>query len=156
MTDVRIAVSPTADKAARQLRLYAKKLSSWPILFAEIGIALAEAEAEWFQTEGEGSWKPLSKAYAARKAQLFPGQTILVASGELRDSLTNAGRAMRLVGPDAMMYASDVEVNGHNLADLHQGGATNLPVRKPIISIRRQREIARRLTLTHVKYRRPE
>lgn len=150
---VRIAVSPTANKAARRLRLYAKKLSAWPVLFVEIGRAFAEAEAQWFQTEGDGSWKPLSERYAERKAALYPGRTILVASGELEKSLTNSARAVKLVGPDVFTYSSDVDVNGYNLAELHQAGTDTMPVRKPIISIRKQREIARRLTLEHVQYR---
>jgi hypothetical protein len=152
MADVRIAVSPTLDRAVRRLRLYGKKLSSWPVLFVEIGEAFAEAEREWFQTQGDGSWKPLSKAYAERKAKLYPGKTILVASGELEKSLTDTLRAIRLIPPDMFTFGSDVEVNGYSLAELHQSGTERMPVRKPIISIRKQREIARTLTLRHVKY----
>jgi len=148
----RVAVSPTADKAVRRLQLYAKKLSSWPILWVEIGHALADAERTWFETEGDGSWKPLSEDYARRKAQLYPGKTLLVASEELQKSLTDPSRAMSLAGPDTLLFGSDVTVGQYKLSALHQTGAGNLPVRKPLISINKQRAIVRRLTAEHVRY----
>lgn len=42
-----------------------------------------------FESEGEAideNWSPLSKAYALRKEKLYPGKTILDASGLMRDS----------------------------------------------------------------------
>ncbi len=148
----RVAVSPTLDRSVRRLQLYAKKLSSWPILWVEIGHALADAERELFQTEGSGAWKPLDPDYAAAKAALYPGKTILRATDDLYESLTDPKRAMTLAGPDTLLFGSDVTVGNYKLAALHQEGAGNLPVRKPLVSIVKQRQIVRAATLRHVRY----
>lgn len=148
----RVAVSPTLDRAVRRLQLYARKLASWPVLWVEIGHALADAEREWFQTQGDGSWAPLDPDYAARKAALFPGKTILRATDELYKSLTDPARAMTLAGPDTLLFGSDVTVGNYKLGALHQEGAGHLPVRKPLVSIVKQREIVRIATDRHVRY----
>lgn len=150
--DVRVAVSPTLDRAVRRLQLYAEHLSSWPILWVEIGHALADAEREWFESEGDGSWKPLDPDYAARKAQLFPGKTILRATDELFESLTDPTKAMTLAGPDSLLFGSDVTVGNYKLAALHQEGTSKMPARKPFVSIVKQREIVRAATARHVRY----
>lgn len=66
------------------------------------------AEKEQFDSEGSagasGKWTPLSKAYAEYKAQKFPGQSILKATGALEESLTD------LEGLDAVFRISKDEI----------------------------------------------
>lgn len=122
--------------ANRKLEAFAAKLEAPLPMFEEISRELAVAEQAWFTSEGSGSWEPLSLAYAEQKASKFPGQPILVASGELRDWLTNPAKAMKLVGPDVMQWINDrATPDGRwNLAELHRDGTDKMPARDPIVS----------------------
>lgn len=146
-----IAVSPTLDSAVRRLSAYGVKMRDWPLVWEEIGTAFAQAELELFQTEGAqhgGSntpWAQLKDSTLESKSKLWPGTTILVASGELEASLTEKDRAMHVLGPDVMLWRSDVTTpDGRwNLAALHYTGTRYMVPRNPIINIRYQRELAR-------------
>jgi phage gpG-like protein len=146
MAGVRIAVSPSLPRTERRLTLYGEQLANWPLLWGEISVALQEAERDWFESEGEGTWKPLQPDYRARKALLYPGKTILRATDALYDSLTGSDAA-KLVGPEAMEFGTDDPV-----AQFHYDGTERMPKRNPIIPISRQREIARGLLAEHVDY----
>lgn len=50
-----------------------------------------EALREWFESEGDGSWEPLSPTYAAWKSQHFPGKGINRATDVLFKSMTGDG-----------------------------------------------------------------
>lgn len=58
-------------------------------------------ELEQFGTEGaagrHGGWPGLKEPYKSRKSHLFPGAPILVRSGRLRESLTQAGASGAIV-----------------------------------------------------------
>lgn len=91
------------------------------------------AEREQFQTEGSagasGKWSPLSTPYARFKAERFPGETILRATGALEASLTDPDAF------DAIFRADEREiVLGTKVpyARAHQRGAGRLPSRPPI------------------------
>lgn len=112
--------------------------------------AIAAAETEWFATEGEGSWKQLSAAYAAQKAMVFPGQPILVATGDLRDSLTTPTRLAQSIGPDSLSVGSDV-----SYAAYHQSGTQFMPARPPLIPVTKMRAVTRLALEAHVAYRTP-
>lgn len=154
----RVTVSHV-EPAMRRLSLWGAKLRDWPVLWEQIGRAFADAEASLFESEGADGggentpWAQLDENYAARKAQLYPGKPILQASGELEESLTDPERAMRLVAPDVLLYGSDVTTaDGWNLAELHYAGTSKMPARNPLISIVRQREIARTALAFHTRY----
>lgn len=144
---VKITVSPSVPRTQRNLTLYGAQLANWPLLWGEVSIALCEAEKEWFESEGDGTWKPLNPEYASRKAVLFPGKTILRATDTLYDSLTEPGQAGHLNSPEQFVFGSDDEV-----ADYHYKGTPRMPKRNPIIPISRQREIVRGLLEEHVRY----
>lgn len=143
----RIAVSPGLPRTERNLTLYGRQLANWPLLWGETIIALTEAERDWFATEGDGTWKPLNPAYAARKASLFPGKPILRATDTLYESLTEPKYAAAIAGPNMMVFGSDDPV-----AEYHYRGTPKMPKRNPLISINRQREIVRGLLEAHVNY----
>jgi phage gpG-like protein len=143
----RIAVSPSVPRTQRNLTLYGQELSNWPMLWGEVSLALCEAEKEWFESEGDGTWKPLSPAYAARKAHLFPGKPLLRATDTLYESLTEPSEAGSLNSPNQMVFGSDDPV-----AEYHYKGTDRMPRRNPIIPISRQREIVRGLLEDHVRY----
>lgn len=145
--DTRIAVSPGLPRTERNLTLYGQQLDNWPLLWGEVAIALTEAERDWFETEGDGGWKPLSPRYAETKERLYPGRTILRRTDELYESLTEPSRAARLAGPDALVFGSDDPVAGY-----HYDGTEKMPKRNPLISIVKQREIVRGLLEAHVRY----
>lgn len=144
---IRIAVSPSVPRTERRLTLYGEQLADWPVFWAEVAIAFAQAEQEWFESQGEGTWAPLNPEYAARKAELFPGKTILRATDTLYDSLTDTSQAAHLAGPDAMVFGTTDPV-----AQYHYDGTPKMPKRNPLISIVKQREIARSLLESHVAY----
>jgi len=61
----------------------------------DLRFAFNEISRDWlrsnmaqFTLKGSGLYPPLSAKYAARKAVKFPGASILVATGQLRDSVT--------------------------------------------------------------------
>jgi hypothetical protein len=130
--------------ANRKLESYAAKLAAPTAMFEEIAQELSAAEQDWFSSEGNGTWEPLSLEYAERKAQEWPGQPILVASGELRDWLVNPAKAMRMTSPDSMQWVNDRSTpDGRwNLAELHRDGTDKMPKRDPVVPESRLNEIA--------------
>ena len=60
-----------------------------------------------FETEGQAideAWAPLSKAYAYRKAKMYPGKGILEATGTMRQSFQSQVDSTSLVIWNAMEY----------------------------------------------------
>lgn len=60
-----------------------------------------------FETEGEAIdevWAPLSPAYAKQKERIYPGETILTASGLMRESFTSLVDPTSLTIGNAMEY----------------------------------------------------
>jgi phage gpG-like protein len=92
-------------------------------------------EREQFASEGaagaSGKWTPLSKAYERFKAQAFPGETILRATGHMEASLTD---------PDALdaIYSAERDQITFGTKDpkavAHHRGSGHLPSR-PVISM---------------------
>lgn len=155
---VRVAVAGVRP-AMRRLSLYGAKLRDWPLLWEEIGRGFAEAEVKLFESEGADGggentpWADLSESYAEAKAALHPGKPILQADGDLMESLTDPERAMHLTAPDVMLYGSDITVaGGWNLGELHYRGTSKMPPRNPLVSMVRQREIARTALAEHTRY----
>lgn len=75
------------------------------------------------------SWAPLSPAYAAWKAQQFPGRGILVRSGALKASLASpdAAGAIFRTTPTALEVGTSVPY-----AMAHQIGTSRMPQRSPL------------------------
>jgi phage gpG-like protein len=98
-----------------------------------VGDMLAGAETRQFSSQGtyaSGGWAPLAPSTLARKAALGQGDRILVATGELRDSLTRrtgGGNALREVTPSSLVFGTTVPY-----ARFHQQGTGRMPQRRPL------------------------
>lgn len=83
--------------------------------------------AQQFDTEGDWGgehWAPLTADYAAYKAQKYPGKSILIASGALRQA---ASRPTRIATPSSLtLTISDPKIG------YHQDGTDKMPAR-PVI-----------------------
>jgi hypothetical protein len=82
---------------------------------------------EQFGSEGDWGgehWAPLTPAYAARKARLYPGKGILYATGDLR---RHASLPRRVATPTSLRLIIDDPV-----ASYHQEGTDRMPQRKII------------------------
>jgi len=97
MLELRWSIEGRED-LVRRLRGISDKLQDWRPAFEETAHDLKEIFAnDVFDTEGRAigqPWAPLSPAYAAYKAQKYPGKGILEASGKMRKSFQT------LVKPD--------------------------------------------------------
>lgn len=126
--DVEVTVTGTPEIMAR-LSAYGSLLKDFaPFLRSEAG-QLRLAVKGRFDTQGGdvGGWKPLSSKYAAWKAKRYPGQPILVATGELRQSLVNEGGfgAIEVVSAFELRFGTEVK---H--AKYHQFGTGKMPARR--------------------------
>lgn len=66
----------------------ANRVSDLKLAFSLISQDWLRSNKAQFSLKGSGLYPPLSPKYAERKARKFPGASILVASGRLRDSVT--------------------------------------------------------------------
>lgn len=90
----------------------------------------ARVFAAQFETAGSrmgSKWAPLSPKYAKQKARAFPGQPLMVATGDLRKSL-----AFRPLGIEEITSSKMVIGTAIPYAAYHQAGAGRLPQRKLI------------------------
>lgn len=82
---------------SRRLRILSDRLKDWGPAFEETADNLKKTFShDTFRTQGAiigQKWSPLSRAYAARKAQRFPGKDILEATGRMRRSFRTLWRA---------------------------------------------------------------
>lgn len=66
-----------------------------PVLQGVIALKLRSWQGRVFDSEGQaqasGRWPSLAEAYARRKEREYPGQPLMVRTGDLRTSLTEAG-----------------------------------------------------------------
>jgi hypothetical protein len=106
---------------------------AWP----DIADDFLEMEARQFDTQGgsgSGGWTPLSARYARRKAVVAPGATILVLSGRMRRSLTQAGgeHVRREERHELTLGTTVRSAEGAPYPLFHQKGTSRMPMRKPI------------------------
>jgi len=96
----------------------------------------------------KGMWPPLDPAYAARKAQKFPGAPMMVMTGRLWGDVSNLANSPKNVLSD--MEAEYVVDN--RIARFHQDGTRNMPAR-PIVFVPRDfdREIGEKI-IQYVKH----
>lgn len=98
-------------------------------VWEKLAAAFARAERRQFKSQGayaSGGWSPLSPKYAEWKARHYPGQPILVRTGELRASLTERPFGVEVIEPQQMAVGSDVDYGA-----FHQRG-DGLPRRRPV------------------------
>jgi hypothetical protein len=126
-----VTVEVTGDDAYERkleaLRVALSDLRSfWPMLTPIVGGWMATV----FETEGAvlgRKWAPLSPSYAREKARRFPGRSILIREGTLRDA---ASRMSRVATPRTLTMTIDDPV-----AAFHQSGTERMPARPLIPSV---------------------
>jgi phage gpG-like protein len=108
---VRLSLTIDGEQAvSRRLLRWQQAADNAAPLFATIADAWAEANRRQFDSRGGYGgvrWQPLSPAYAAWKATVYPGQPIMEATGALRRSLTG-GWDVYQIGPRSMRVGSNV------------------------------------------------
>lgn len=80
-------------QVSRNLRIVADRVKDWSPAFELVAETLKNVfSRDVFQSQGAvigEHWSPLSKAYALRKARLYPGKGLLEASSTMRNSFTS-------------------------------------------------------------------
>ena len=113
-----------------------------------VGGLLTEIVQEQFNTEGSrtGGWAPLSDRYASDKVRQFGNQPILVATGEMRESLLGgSGGIQRQQGNDQMVFGTSVPY-----AVYHQAGTQRMPQRRILDMTEADRRTMMKLLQRHL------
>lgn len=144
MTNLRVDVdSDDARRRLRQLGLFLSDLRPfWPRV---VPIFIGWMRSQ-FETEGAWAghrWAPLSPAYAAYKAQRYPGRSILIAEGDLRQA---ASRPERKATPTELVLTIRDPKIGY-----HQTGTARMPAR-PVVPASLPFEARRELDLEAEAY----
>lgn len=124
---ITLTLSPPIDFILRQTGAFRRGLDSYRDLWERIKPVLSRIEQERWDNEGPG-WAALAQSTLEQKSRRGYPSDILVATGDLRDSLVDPSRAAREEGR-ALVWATDVPYAGY-----HQDGTTRMPAR-PIIEI---------------------
>jgi len=97
----------------------------------EIYKYLLSVESSQFNSEGQrggARWKPLSEKYRRWKEIRYPGKGILELTGQLKKSLSGAGKGHRkLLSPRFMVFGTMTPY-----AIYHQVGTSKMPIRNPV------------------------
>lgn len=123
---VTIELRPPLEFILRQTGAFRRRLLNLEPLWRRFSDEMEQIEQQWFDTEGEQSWPALAESTLRSKARRgFPSQ-ILVATGDLRDSLTDPARAATTTRL-TMEWGTDVFY-----AQYHQDGTDKMPAREVI------------------------
>lgn len=114
-------------EAKRPVERLTAALSRFDWFWADVLQAFTERERRWFDAEGEGDWAPLSPTYAAWKAMAFPGQPLMVLSGDMRDQLTSPEKALLFRSEHMIVMGSTLPYAG-----FHHTGTRKMPKRDPL------------------------
>uniref|UniRef100_A0A6M3J2S8 Putative tail protein n=1 Tax=viral metagenome TaxID=1070528 RepID=A0A6M3J2S8_9ZZZZ len=91
----------------------------------------AARNQDWLDSEGKGSFAPLSPAYAAWKEVHFPGMKILQRTRRLYNSLTDVNDADFIYAPEKLRVILGTKVR---YGRYHQVGTRRMP-RRPILKL---------------------
>lgn len=123
--------------ADNTLNLWGSRLRNAQPAFNEIAGVMAGLQKDWFATEGQGSWAPLSPKYAAWKKKHFPKRGILHGPDrrghkglQLRDQLTKRPFGYERITRHEFIYGSTLDYSKH-----HRLGAGNMPARDPLVPL---------------------
>jgi phage gpG-like protein len=126
---VRFEFGVAGDKLISRdlVRLGERGVNALPA-FEQIGEQFARTEKRRFDTDGNGTWQPLSTSTIAFKARHGLDPRILRATGALRASLISREDPahIRIAQPQSLVFGTLVEY-----AKYHQKGR-GVPVRKPL------------------------
>jgi phage gpG-like protein len=146
MTNLEVVAQGTND-AMRRLGAYGDSLNDFYRFWPLVAEAFTRREDIFFEREGEGSWPPLSQAYAQWKAIAYPGKPLLVRTGTLKQSLTDPTEAVLAMTPRELWLGSDVEY-----ARYHLHGTERMPARRPLIPVLRLAGAIANLVQRHIMY----
>lgn len=90
--------------------------------FPDVEKQFEQMQQQWFSSQGRGSWQPLSPSYAMWKNINFPGQPLLVLSGDLRDSHFDSHSSSDML---------TIKVDAPDYWIFHQFGTSKMPARPP-------------------------
>lgn len=114
-----------ADTTLRKLEHIVLAAEDYTPVWQEVKQRFSSWEENWFAGEGNGTWPGLSRDYAHWKAKHFPGEPLLVATHDLKDSLLDPS----VSDMDAFSFSFGTD---DPKAHYHQEGGGNLPQRKVI------------------------
>jgi len=103
------------------------------VFFPKLTLILEDEVEGQFKAEGKGpnrgNWKDLSPAYEAQKLKKYPGTPKLVATGTMKEALTqsSSANALRQEGGNSFNFGT----SGVPYASLHQTGTSKMPDRPP-------------------------
>jgi phage gpG-like protein len=109
----------------RRLEGFADRAQDMTKAWEAIRERYRDYEEQWFASEGNGEWSPLSPRYAKEKARRYPGKPILQREGELLESVTKPD--IDVIEPSYAIFGTSDPVAGY-----HQRGEGRLPVRRVI------------------------
>lgn len=145
---MKIEISVLGDKIVeRELLRFSSRAVDLSPAFETIADEMQHWEADQFSSEGAflgTPWEPLAASTVRSKAARGLPLDILVATGELRDSLTGAGsNAVRDIGPNEMTFGTRVPYAVYH----HSREPRSRLPRRPLIAVDelRRRWIVREL-----------
>lgn len=130
-----LGIDISGDKIIQKnLTRITSNIKDFSPIFRIISNKFHQYERSLFQSEGgiSGSkWVPLSRSYASWKVRqnIYPGNSILNLSGDLKVSLTNSNAfgSINIIKSSELVMGTRIPY-----AIAHQEGRGRLPVRKPI------------------------
>jgi hypothetical protein len=129
---VRILITTVGpQRVGRALSIITERASNMEPVFRVIADIIRDTIDDEIISQGQGSWEPLSPEYARIKELKWGPQPILVASGQLINSLTVQGSPghVEFIGPDRMRVGSTIEYLRYHQS---QTPRTVMPRRAPI------------------------
>lgn len=130
----------------RKARVFQTEIDDFGPLWDSLTNVMIEHELDWFASEGEGSWPPLSPKYEARKVREGFEPETLVRTEVLLESLTTPGAAEVGQGrTTAGTFAGNTFSWGTDdeTAEYHTTGRDDMPPRPPLVLTSKLRERVR-------------
>lgn len=137
---IRILITTVGpQRVGRALSIITERVENLEPIFKVLADVIRDTIADEILTEGHGTWEPLSPEYARQKELKWGPQPILVASGQLLNSLTIQGAPghVEFIGPDRVRVGSSIDYLQYHQS---QTPRTVLPRRAPINISREQRQ----------------
>ena len=119
------------QNVGRALSIITERASNLEPVFRIIADAVRDTIADEVLSDGRGLWAPLNPEYARQKDLKWGPQPILVASGQLLNSLTIQGAPghIEFIGPDRVRIGSTIDYLKYHQSTTPR---TVIPRRAPI------------------------
>lgn len=134
------------DGYSLALERFQNNLSNAEPMFQALADQVAKSNKEQFDKRGAhygALWAPLSPNYADWKSKAYPGQPIMVRTGDLRSSLTE-----RPFGVEEVTSSRMVVGTGLSYASFHQNGTPYMPAR-PLVGYHPRKDRKRFSSVLH-------